>query len=76
MQVEFEQVETSGNPRMSFALRNASNALNFWILAMREVRQLPRFKAFVREIGHVDYWSEFGWPDICRPVGAGDLQCN
>jgi tetratricopeptide (TPR) repeat protein len=47
-----------------------------WQPVMRQVRQLPRFKEFVREIGLVDYWNEFGWPDICRPVGDGDFECD
>ena len=29
-----------------------------------------------REIGLVDYWKEFGWPDLCRPVGEDDFECD
>jgi adenylate cyclase len=47
-----------------------------WIPVMKEVRQLPRFKEFVREIGLVDYWNEFGWPDLCRPVSDDDFVCD
>jgi len=47
-----------------------------WLPAMRDVRQLPRFKELVREIGLVDYWEKFGWPDICRPLGDGDFECD
>jgi hypothetical protein len=45
---------------------------------MKVVRQLPRFKEFVSEIGLVDYWKKFGWPnnDICRPVGDDDFVCD
>ena len=43
---------------------------------MREMRQLPRFKKFIKEIGLFDYWNKFGWPDICRRldngIGIGD----
>ena len=56
------------------------NSLNsyLWFPIFREVRQLPRFKEFVREIGLVDYWKEYGWPDtnICRPVGDDDFECD
>ena len=47
-----------------------------WCPVFREVRRLPRFKELMREIGLVDYWKEFGWPDICRPVGVDDFVCD
>ena len=53
-----------------------TNADRFWFPVMKEVRQLPRFKEFVREIGLVDYWNQFGWPDLCRPVGNDDFVCD
>jgi hypothetical protein len=53
--------------------RKAQNAINFLIPAMREVRQQSRFRALVREIGLVDYWTEFGWPEFCRPVDDGNF---
>lgn len=56
--------------------RNAQNAFLLWLPAMRDVRQLPRFKAFVKEVGLVDYWRQYGWPTLCKPVGAGDFACT
>jgi adenylate cyclase len=47
-----------------------------WGPLFHEVRQLPRFKEFVREIGLVDFWNKFGWPDLCHPVGEDDFECN
>jgi adenylate cyclase len=55
---------------------NAAGVFKIWPPVMHEVRQLPRFKEFVREIGLVDYWKEFGWPDLCRPVGDDDFECD
>jgi len=55
---------------------NKSGLYYFWTPLMKEVRQLPRFKEFVREIGLVDYWKEYGWPDLCRPVGDDDFACD
>jgi TolB-like protein/DNA-binding winged helix-turn-helix (wHTH) protein len=47
-----------------------------WLPQLEEMRQLPEFKAFLREIGIVAYWQEYGWPDICRPVGNDDFKCD
>jgi TolB-like protein len=55
--------------------RNAQNALNLWLPSAREIRRLPRFKAFVAEIGLVEYWRAYGWPDLCRPAG-NDFACD
>ena len=56
--------------------RISGDVMNCWLPVMREVRQIPRFKEFVREIGLVDYWKEYGWPDLCRPVGYDDFVCD
>jgi tetratricopeptide (TPR) repeat protein len=47
-----------------------------WRPVFREMRQLPRFKEFAREVGLVDYWQTYGWPDLCRPVGNDDFACH
>jgi hypothetical protein len=47
-----------------------------WTPVLREVRQLLRFKEFVREIGLDDYWNEFGWPDICHSLDNGNFECD
>jgi tetratricopeptide (TPR) repeat protein len=51
-------------------------AFFFWFPVMHDVRQLPRFKQIVREIGLVDYWEKFGWPDLCHPTDDGDFVCD
>ena len=56
---------------------DSTGLFQVWLPVMREVRQLPRFKEFVREIGLVDYWNKFGWPDLyCRPLDNGDFECD
>ena len=55
---------------------SAGGLFVLWYPAMREVRRTPTFKNFVREIGLVDYWNEFGWPDLCHPVGDDDFVCD
>lgn len=53
-----------------------SGAFFFWLPVFKEVRQLPRFKEFVREIGLVDYWNVYVWPGICRQLDNGDFECD
>jgi adenylate cyclase len=55
---------------------DAGRTFLLWLPIMHEVRQLPRFKEYIKEIGLVDYWNQFGWPDLCRPVGDGDFECD
>ena len=55
---------------------HARGMFKIWNPVMKEVRQLPRFKELVREIGLFDYWKEYGWPDLCRPVGDDDFVCD
>ena len=47
-----------------------------WHPLLADARKLPAFKDLMRDIGLVDYWREFGWPDLCRPVGTDDFECS
>jgi TolB-like protein/DNA-binding winged helix-turn-helix (wHTH) protein/Tfp pilus assembly protein PilF len=42
---------------------------HFWRSDMAPFRQDPRFAALVTELGMVDYWREYDWPDVCQPAG-------
>jgi adenylate cyclase len=55
---------------------NATGLFKIWAPVMKEVRQTPRFRKLIREIGLVDYWNKFGWPDLCRPVSDDDFVCE
>ena len=62
----FEETFTS-SPEQVYAI---------WRPVYRDMRKLPRFKEFVRQIGLVDYWKQYGWPDMCRPFGENDFECD
>ncbi|WP_339748098.1 hypothetical protein [uncultured Maricaulis sp.] len=34
------------------------------------------FRTWVRETGILAYWQTEGFPDLCRPVGADDFECD
>jgi len=42
----------------------------------KRLRQHPRFRALMEEMGLVDYWRDNGWPDRCRAAGADDFACD
>jgi TolB-like protein len=48
----------------------------FWHPSYAAVRQTPRFKTVVRDLGLVDYWRVRGWPAQCQPRGADDFVCE
>ena len=49
-----------------------SQLWNNWGVA---VRQDPRFKKMANDLGYVDFWRKFGWPDRCAPTGPDDYEC-
>lgn len=51
---------------------------NFWLPTedFSGLRQLVRFKQMVTDMGLVAFWREHGWPDLCRPLGEEDFECD
>lgn len=47
-----------------------------WYPVMAEVRKLPEFEAFIREMNMDKYWRQFGWSDFCWPIGDDDFECE
>ena len=77
-----------GEPKRAFDLFEHGNAglsdayLNWlwqpevWSLA---ARRDPEFPAFAKQIGLVDYWKKYGWPDLCKPapdIGPDAFVCQ
>jgi len=71
-----------GDPTLALTAMRAAmteapaRALYLWFPQLKEMRQLPEFKALLREIGIVAYWQEYGWPEICRPVDNDTFTCD
>ncbi len=40
------------------------------------VRQSGGFKELIDEFGLLEFYRENGWPDVCRPVGDEDFECD
>jgi len=49
---------------------------DIWGQENAPARKAERFKALMHKSGLVDYWRARGWPDMCRPVGADDFECD
>jgi hypothetical protein len=47
-----------------------------WHPSFAAMRKLERFKAYVQQVGLVDYWRERGWPAFCRPTTGDDFVCE
>ena len=54
----------------------APEVLVLWDAMMREYRQGPEFKEYMRQSGAYDYWRASGFPPQCRPVGDDDFACD
>ena len=50
--------------------------IGFWSSSGRKFRQTGHVKDFVRSSGMYDYFRKTEWPDVCRPVGEGDFECD
>jgi len=42
-----------------------------WEAETRAMREDPRMEALVKQVGLLDYWRQYGWPDQCQPSGEG-----
>ena len=80
--VSFESLLMLGSPRV-FDLgidpvndvKNMQIHAQIWNNGATVVRQDPRFKDWVEQLGFVDFWRKNGWPDRCRPTGLTDFEC-
>jgi TolB-like protein len=47
-----------------------------WIPAAKQHRKDDAMKLWARSRGYEALWRERGWPDLCRPVGDDDWECD
>jgi len=43
---------------------------------LRNYRDSKQFKDYVRQARLQTYWRKHGWPDLCRPLGDDDFECD
>jgi tetratricopeptide (TPR) repeat protein len=71
-----------GDPELALQVMSAElrslrlRIFTLWHPVMAEARKLPEFKTVVTDLGLVEYWRMYGWPDACRPVGETDFECS
>ncbi|MCG8432757.1 MAG: hypothetical protein MJA83_01850, partial [Gammaproteobacteria bacterium] len=47
-----------------------------WYEEAAGIRRDPRFADLAEQLGFVEAWREFGWPDYCEPTDGTDFQCH
>ena len=47
-----------------------------WQPEAAALRRDPRMTRLVEKLGLLPVWQEYGWPDLCRPVGDDEFECD
>ncbi len=47
-----------------------------WMPGAAELRKNPDFVQLVSDLNMPEYWDLYGWPDVCRPIGADEFVCE
>ena len=53
-----------------------ASPFSVWMPRYRAYRQSVEFRERVRKLHTDDYWREHGYPELCRPVGNDDFECD
>ena len=79
--IAFEALLTMGSPRAfdldidPFSIAKTQILAQVWNSWGVDLRQDPRFKTWVENLGYVEIWRKYGWPDRCRPTGPDSFEC-
>jgi hypothetical protein len=60
----------------SLVAKASAQAVYLWLPQFEEMRQLPEFRALLRDLGIVAHWDAYGWPAICRRLDGDDFACD
>ncbi len=62
------------------AFQNMFGAIDFgtvvWRPGLKGFRNSEAFKTYAKDVGLVAFWQTHGWPDMCRPLGDKDFECD
>ncbi len=72
----FKDPEFAMEVMIKSAELHTSGLYFIWTPVMKDVRQLPEFKEFLRNFKFVEYWNKYGWPDTCRSEGGNRIECR
>jgi TolB-like protein len=72
----FGDAELALDAMQSAVAEQGGQMVYVWLPQLEEMRQLPEFKALLRDLGIVAHWQEYGWPPICRPLDREDFECD
>ena len=72
------QVERAASVVLQPVKDNWSVILRFWLSdpAASLLRQSKAFRQALGDLGLLDFYRQYGWPDLCRPVGEDDFICD
>jgi TolB-like protein len=71
-----------GNPEQIY--RQLSRVATFdhsivttsWLPYLKHFRQSPYFVQWAEDQNLLTLWQQRGWPDLCRPSGENDIECD
>ncbi|MDH5434054.1 MAG: hypothetical protein OEY19_08920, partial [Gammaproteobacteria bacterium] len=49
---------------------------HLWTPMHQNFRRSDTFKRLIRETNIFNYWQKHGFPDLCRPIGKDDFECD
>ncbi|MCH9027895.1 MAG: tetratricopeptide repeat protein [Proteobacteria bacterium] len=55
---------------------SSAAAIRVWHPALADYRKSDQFKVYLRQTRIEEYWRKHGWPDMCRPLGDDDFECD